>query len=233
MKPLRLLACMAALLLAWGRAHADTACPTVSTVTSVVTAFITGSPVPITLATYDLTTHGLTIQYAANRANYLVGVPRQLIVGRASTPWAAIQNYPHAMVQDRSPCPVLSATGSPIIVTGLSFPTESPFVQSPCPTATGPDRLQLVGLRNTPFRVYLAVYDFVSQYFFVQFSNNTSALFVGVPQAAVRGVPDWNSFAAYTEAIMTQNSGCPVLAGGTAPPPAGSGFSSGYSSGFH
>lgn len=217
MKPLRLLVCMAALLLGWGRAQAETACPTVSTNVSVVNAFITGSPIPIGLATYDQTTLGLSIQFAGpgNKAIYLVGVPKQLIIGRASTPWASIRSYPEALVQDRSPCPVLSATGSPIIVTGLSFPTISPFVQSPCPAATGPERLQLVGLRDTPFRVYLAVYDTVSRFFFVQFSNGSSAMFVGVPPTAVRGTPDWNSFAAYGEAIMVEQSGCPILSAGS------------------
>lgn len=218
MKPLRLLVCTAALLLGWGRVQAQTtSCPTVSTNVSVVNAFITGSPTPIGLATYDQTTLGLSIQFAGpgNKAIYLVGVPKQLIIGRASTPWAALRGLPQALVQYQSPCPILGVDGKPIITTGLPAQTFSPFVTSPCPIVTGPDRLQLIPLVNTPFRVYLAVYDTISRFFLVQFADGMSAMFVNVPATALRGQTDWNTLAIYQEAIMAVNSACPLLAVGS------------------
>lgn len=193
-------------------AMADTTCPTVSTMTSVLNPIITGAPKPITLATYDLNTLGLFVRYANNRADYFVGVPRQLIVGRAVVPWTAIASYPTALVQDRSPCPVLSSNGTPILTSGLAANTVSPYVMASCPAISGADPIQLVSVVSAPFSIYLATYDVTLKYLTVQFAQGTSALFTNIPKSLVAKPVIWNSLATYPEALMTEQSACPLLA---------------------
>lgn len=193
-------------------AMADTYCGSVSNNVSVLQPTITGSPKPISLATYDLNTHGLSVQYAGNRADYFVGVPVQLIVGRFYVPWAAVSRYPTALVQDGSTCPVLASTGSPILTTNLAFPTVSPFVTSLCPALTGQDKMLLVSVLQSPMSVYQAVYDTVQRWLFVAFADGTAVMFTKVPPAAVNGSVIWNDLSTYPEAIMAEPKTCPLLA---------------------
>lgn len=211
-------ACIILFVLVFGLAptiaRSDTPCGGVSTVISVLNPTITGAPKPVKLATYDLNTKGLSIQYANNRADYLVGVPSQVIVGHATVPWASIARYPTALVQDRSTCPVLSSAGTPILTSSNAFPTVTPFVRSPCPADTGTDPIQLVSLVQAPLSIYRAVYDRKLLWLFVQFADGESVMFVGVPAAAVRATVIWNDLSIYGAAIMSQGVGttCPLLA---------------------
>lgn len=195
-------------------ALSDTPCPSVSDNLQTLNPSITGAPQLVKLATYYLNAKALSIQYANNRADWLVGVPSQVIVGHATVPWVSIARYPTALVQDSSTCPILLSDGTPLLTSGTSFPTMSPHVVSPCPADTGHDMIQLVSLVQTPLSVYQATYDKTLQWLFVQFVDGESDLFVGVPQSAVNGTVIWNNLSNYGAALMTQGLGttCPLLA---------------------
>ncbi len=198
-------------------ARADTACGSVSPEVQIINPSITGAPQPVGLALYDLNTKGLFVQFAGqgNIATYFVGVPNQAIVGHATVPWSSIAFYPQALVQTNSNCPVLAAAGTPILTTGNAYPTTSPFVLAPCPLISTGQKLTVAGIQFPPFTVTLAVYDAMTQFLTVEFVSGISALFVGVPASIISQPIQWNSLYPYMEAIMTQDSACPVLAGGS------------------
>lgn len=195
-------------------ALADTYCGGVSDNLQTLNPTITGAPQPVKLATYYLTIKALSIQYAGNRADWLVGVPSQIIIGHATVPWASISHYPTALVQEFSTCPVLAANGQAIITMGNPFPTVTPGIKSPCPVDTGTDPIQLVTLVDAPLSIYQATYDKKLQWMFVQFVDGESAMFVSVPATAATGVVSWNNLSIYGAAIMSQGVGttCPLLA---------------------
>jgi hypothetical protein len=92
-----------------------TLCPTVSDGTSILPVSVTGSPQAAYFGSYDLKTNYLTITYQNGTNKLLIGVPTSLIVGHQTVAWASISRYPSALMQERSPCPLLSSTNSPII----------------------------------------------------------------------------------------------------------------------
>lgn len=104
-----------AVQLAWVRwAHGATLCPSVSDNVSILMPTITGAPKPVDYAAYDLETSYLTIAYTNRTAQMLIGVPRSLITGHQTVPWAAISHYPSAIMQEKSTCPLLTQAGVPI-----------------------------------------------------------------------------------------------------------------------
>lgn len=105
-----------AFLLMTTAAQAQTLCPSVSNNISVIPVYLTGTPQPLDYAQYDLTTHYLTVAYMTKANQMLVGVPINAIQGRATVPWVSVQNYPSAIMQERSTCPILTEDGVPIWV---------------------------------------------------------------------------------------------------------------------
>lgn len=198
-------------------ALADTACPTVSSETQILTPVITGAPEPIALASYDTTTLGLMVQFAGqgNKATYFYGVPNQLIIGRGFVPWSTIAGYPQAVTQEQSPCPVLAVTGKPLFSTGNAVTTYTPFVAAPCPLVTDGTELSVASIMFPPYTIYQAVYDAKTQFLTVQFVSGISSLFVGVPDSVATAQIQWNSLYPYFEALMVEHSACPVLTGGS------------------
>ena len=201
-------------------AWADTYCGSVSPQVQILNPTIMGAPRSVALASYDLNNHGLSVQWAGqgNKALYFVGVPQSVIVGKASVPWTSISSYPQALVQDQSTCPVLSVSGSPILTTGNSAMPPSANIQNPCTLVSDGTELQPAAISFPPYSIYFAVYDAKTQYLIVQFAGGDSALFVGVPSTVASGNIEWNTLYQYTEAIMAEQSACPLLAGGAAPP---------------
>lgn len=196
-----------------GEAEAQTPCPTVTDTAYQITVTVTGAPSPVRLALYDLKTKGLSVQFDQNRADYFVGVPYNLIIGRVSLAWSAIQPYPQAIVQEGSTCPLLADNGSPILIGGV-YPTVSPSVTSQCATLTGNDRITMVGVLNAPYNVYEATYDQTLQWLFVAFAGGQTSLFTSVPLSAFNNYTiQWNALSTYPEAVMAQGfSACPLLA---------------------
>jgi hypothetical protein len=101
-------------LLAGHVAAQTTPCPTVSDGSRILPVAITGAPKPVYFGSYDLNTGYLFITYQNQSNQMLVGVPQSLIVGHQTVPWAAIYRYPSAIMQERSPCPLLAPPNSPI-----------------------------------------------------------------------------------------------------------------------
>ena len=109
---------LAALLcLLAGPALAQTNCPTVSDGARILPIAITGAPRPTYGGSYDLNTSYLWIAWQGTTdPNWmLTSVPQSLIVGHQAVPWAAISRYPSALMQERSPCPLLTPGNSPLI----------------------------------------------------------------------------------------------------------------------
>lgn len=96
-------------------ALAVTNCPTVSDGSRILPVTITGAPQPAYFGSYDLNTSYLFVTYQNGTNQMLVGVPQSLIVGHYTVPWAAISRYPSALMQERSPCPLLTPTNTPLI----------------------------------------------------------------------------------------------------------------------
>lgn len=95
-------------------AHGQTLCPTVSNNISVIPVYLTGTPYPLDYSQYDLTTHYLTVAYMSKNNQMLVNVPINAIQGHATVPWVSVKNYPSAIMQEKSTCPLLTETGVPI-----------------------------------------------------------------------------------------------------------------------
>ena len=198
------------------KARADTYCPTVSSQVQILNANITGSPQPIALASYDLNTKGLMVQFAGpgNKATYFVGVPSQLIVGRTNVPWSTISSYPQAYTQEQSPCPLLSSAGTPLLSTGNAITTVTPFVLPPCPLVSDGTQLSVAQVYYAPYSIYQAVYDAKTQFLTIQFVSGISVIFVGVPKSVATSAIQWNNLYQYMEALMVEQSACPYLSGG-------------------
>lgn len=96
-------------------ALAQTNCPTVSDGARILPVTIIGAPMPTYYGSYDLNTSYLFIAYQNKSNQMLTNVPRNLIVGHQTVPWAAISRYPSAIMQERSPCPLLAPPNSPIL----------------------------------------------------------------------------------------------------------------------
>jgi hypothetical protein len=92
-----------------------TPCPTVSDGSRILPVTITGAPIPTYYGSFDLNTSYLFISYQNGTAEMLTGIPQGLIVGHYTVPWAAIYRYPSALMQERSICPLLSATNTPLL----------------------------------------------------------------------------------------------------------------------
>ena len=94
---------------------AQTNCPTVSDGARILPVTITGAPMPTYYGSYDLNTSYLFIAYQNQTNQMLTGVPQSLIVGHSTVAWASISRYPSAVMQQRSPCPLLAPPNNPII----------------------------------------------------------------------------------------------------------------------
>jgi hypothetical protein len=210
---IRLLICLLSIATckaAWG----DTACPTVSNNIENLSVSVTGAP-SAGQGFYDPTTGGLTFQPVGpgNRAHYFVGVPRALVVGHQYMPWVTLRAYPEALVQEKSNCPILLQNGKPLLTTGNVRVTVAPMVKFPCALISDQKHTILVGIMNPAFNIYQAVYDSETQFLDVQYVNGASLMFVGVPLSLLgsSATIQWNDLAPYQEALMTENTGCPVL----------------------
>jgi hypothetical protein len=106
-----------ALLLMTAPALAQTPCPSVSDGQRILPVAITGAPRPVFFGSYDLNTNYLFIawQSPSNPNSMLVGVPQSVIVGHQTVPWTAISRYPSAVMQEKSPCPLLAPPNNPIL----------------------------------------------------------------------------------------------------------------------
>lgn len=102
-------------LLAAPVAAQTTNCPSVSDGSRILPVTITGAPLPTYYGSYDLNTSYLFIAYQNGTNQMLTGVPQSLIVGHYTVPWASISRYPSAIMQERSPCPLLAPPNNPII----------------------------------------------------------------------------------------------------------------------
>ena len=111
----RVIGVLAALCLLAVPALAQTNCPTVSDGSRILPVTITGAPKPAYFGSYDLNTSYLFITYQNGTNQMLIAVPQSLIVGHQTVPWAAISQYPSALMQERSPCPLLTPTNTPLI----------------------------------------------------------------------------------------------------------------------
>lgn len=111
-------------------AMGQTPCPTVSDGTRILPVTITGTPQPVFFGSYDLNTSYLFITYQNQTNQMLIGVPKTLIVGHQTVPWASISRYPSAVMQERSPCPLLQEDY--VVVSGpLLMTTGAPlFLQN-------------------------------------------------------------------------------------------------------
>jgi len=112
----RILLVLIGLVLA-AAAYGQTPCPTVSNGISILNVTIANPPMPINLAFYDISTGYLMISYANRTAQMLIGVPLALFTTRPPpVPWVELENYPSAVMQERSSCPLLTETGAPLWV---------------------------------------------------------------------------------------------------------------------
>lgn len=103
-------------LLVWpGAALADTPCPTVSDGVSILSVNIVNAPQPVSFSGLDLETNYLTVTFTNRSSQLFENVPRSTVQG-AQTQWANISRFPTALMQENSTCPILTETGSPILV---------------------------------------------------------------------------------------------------------------------
>jgi hypothetical protein len=199
--------------LSWTGAAQATPCGSVSNTVETLNVFITGAPRPVSLAVYDMVTKGLAVSYTNGETAYLYGVPNNLVIGHVYVTWATLNQYPRALMQERSTCPLLTTSGVPLFIGRGRFPTVTPHVASQCPSMTGADPITLVGIMNPPVLVYQATYDAKLQWLFVQFVGGGSMLFTNVPTTAFKSYAlQWNNLAGYPTAVMIQgDAACPLL----------------------
>lgn len=126
-------------------ALAQANCPTVSDGQRILPVTITAAPQPVFFGSYDLNTNYLFITYQNQTNQMLVGVPQSLIVGHQTVPWTSISRYPSAVMQERSPCPLLQedyavssgalllARGGPLLLAGGGALLLQPGYASPGP----------------------------------------------------------------------------------------------------
>jgi hypothetical protein len=198
--------------------RADTPCPTVSSNIDSLPVAITGSATSGE-GFYDQSTGGLIFQPTGpgNRALYFIGVPKALVIGHQYLPWTTLNAFPQAIVQDQSTCPILLATGRPLQSGGANFPTTSPMVRAPCSLITDDTEITLLSLMGPPYSVYMATYDPKTQFIDIRWADGGGALFVAVPKTAIAagGVVQWASLANYEQALMLENSACPLVLQGS------------------
>jgi hypothetical protein len=90
-------------------ALADTPCPTVSNGVNILSVNIVGAPLPVAFAGLDLETGYLTVTFVNRSSQMFIGVPQGLVQG-FQTQWASISNFPQALMQEKSTCPLLQET---------------------------------------------------------------------------------------------------------------------------
>jgi hypothetical protein len=93
-------------------AHAQTPCPMVSDEVSVLSVVIIGAPQPVLFSTYDIPKLNLWLQFSDQTYRFFMGVPQTEIRGTAN--WSVISRHHQALMQERSPCPLLSESGPPL-----------------------------------------------------------------------------------------------------------------------
>ena len=94
---------------------AQTLCPTVSDNVAILGVIIVNAPHPVYGASYDLETSYLTVGYTNGVSQMLTGVPLRAVQTSGPVQWASVSFYPSALMQERSECPLLSETGSPLL----------------------------------------------------------------------------------------------------------------------
>jgi hypothetical protein len=86
------------------------------------------------------------------------------------------------------------------------------LADTPCPSVSNGVSILSVNIVNAPFPVAFAGLDLETHYLSVTFTNRTSRLFIAVPQSAVQGLQtQWANIAHYRQAIMQEQSTCPLL----------------------
>lgn len=93
----------------------QTNCPTVSDGMRILPVTVTGAPQPVFFGSYDLNTSYLTVTYQNQTNQLFTRVPSSLIIGHQTVPWTSFSRNPSAVMQEKSPCPLLAPPNSPII----------------------------------------------------------------------------------------------------------------------
>jgi hypothetical protein len=97
----------------WTAALGQTNCPTVSDNVSILSVNIVGAPMPVGFAGLDLKTHYLTVSFFNQTSRMFIGVPRGLVQG-FQTQWSSLAQFPQAIMQEKSTCPLLTENNIPI-----------------------------------------------------------------------------------------------------------------------
>jgi hypothetical protein len=80
---------------------------------SILQVSISGAPLPVVNAQYDLETQYLWVLFNNNTGHFFVGVPVTQVQGVVK--WPSIRGYHEALLQQGTWCPIQLSTGKPLL----------------------------------------------------------------------------------------------------------------------